>query len=471
MNKSLLSISLAVAATVSLVCAENWMPAGARGVGMGGAEVAVPQGSQAMLANPAALARKDQNRFDIALPVTVGVGAEGTVIETVNRLMDRYDSALDAKLNNFSTAANAADVLSFLGEVNDTLNVGAIGGVRANVQGMLTTRWKNLGLYAGTRLYAGAAVTGDTNLAGVFVNTAGASVVSPADLAGVAGLGSWTGSAADIAALKAAIVAQAGRSLTTSEDSLLTSAVNVVAGSATATTTSSLGLTVRTLQTQEIGAGYGFNMMEDKLHITPVFKVIKGETRAFNLKVLDTTNTDIADDLKEDNGRATKSSTQIGLDIGVLYEVSDKLMVGLTAKELTSPSFETPLGAEIELKPNVRLGLGYEYSQKSGWRGTLAADLDLLKSESSVLPGVDFQEFALGLNQELMGWLTLRAGLSKNFGGESDGLSYGGGIGLQLWRLYLDVSGTMSSDKVTVDGDDFPTSGGFGVTLGWSQNF
>jgi len=88
------------------------MPIGAKGLGMAGAQVADPEGSQAILVNPAALGKKDQNRADVALPLTVTLGSSGGLIENADQLYKKYDdpsTGVQASLDRLGdTTANAA---------------------------------------------------------------------------------------------------------------------------------------------------------------------------------------------------------------------------------------------------------------------------------------------------------------------------------------------------------------------------
>jgi hypothetical protein len=186
---------------------------------------------------------------------------------------------------------------------------------------------------------------------------------------------------------------------------------------------------------------------------------------------MDGDEVDIGDELEEKKN--LKKASTFSVDLGILYQPKPKWSFGLVARDLNSPTFEMKNGLrEIELKPAVRGGVAYEFSQKPGWRGVVEVDADLIENESVVVIGSESQQLAAGISQELMGFLSLRGGLAKDLSAdEGDGMSYSAGIGLQAYRFYLDLAGVISSEKVTVDGDDFPTRGGFGLTLGWNNNF
>lgn len=503
--KSSMAALFAVLAAGSIE-AEMWIPSGAKGVGMGGAGVACPEGSQAMLVNPAALGKKEMDRFDLALPVTVMAGAEGELVETADRLRKNYDTNVGPALTSIRTAnktsadyaSATADVINFL---TDTVNGAAAlnkegQGIHADVSGHLTARWARLGISAGTRILGGATVVYDGSFAKAFSDINGGSVLSSDVRTRIAGAGTtsatatqvWTDagssaafSAAQIQTLIDQLQSKTGTPVNAGQQTLLTSivkSVNATSGSAAGSTGSSAainnntGLKIKLIQTRELAAGYAFRFEKaEKLIVAPSLKVIKGETTASYIRLLDSQgkDKDVGDQLTDDSN--AKSGTQITMDLGMLYLLNERWTLGLMGKDLTNPSFETSIGEDVELERNVRIGTAYQYMMVPGWRGILAADLDALKNESSIVKGAERQEFALGVSQELMGWLSLRAGLSSNFGGTNDSTSYSAGLGFQFFRFYLDVSGMKSNDEVTVDGDDYPTAGGLGVTIGWNQNF
>jgi hypothetical protein len=507
MKKHTLLTACAITACTLFANAEAWNPVGAKGLAMAGAQVANPEGSQAVNINPAALAK--EARFDIALPITVTVGSEGTLIKDVDALYDSYtnsgvDTAFEGIKNN-PTPANIAKVTSFFTEDAAVLNKSG-QGILANVNGALTARWQRFGISAGLRAFGGATVvydgqgftpvaSGKTYLvdAGTTLTASSTTASSEATAIATAAATDTDGStlsstvtAAQVTDYATAIKADRTNGDTTSaltadETALLTDIARDInksntTGYSQATERGSFnndtGLTINVLEIREIGLSYAFTIPSNqKLHIAPTFKIMKGEATSSTILLSDATskNVDIGDKLTEDSN--TKSSTEFGLDLGLLYDYNDKLTFGLVFKDITSPSFETNSGADIEIDMGARAGAAYEYTQKPGWRGLITADLDLIESDVTGLKNAKSQFIALGISQELMGWLSLRGGLNSNLGGESSGINYSAGLGFQLSKFYLDASAQLSSDEVTVDGDDFPTRGGFGVTLGWNMNF
>lgn len=498
MRKSFAVFSFVVTSVFSLQ-SEEWLPVGAKGVGMGGAQVAIPEGSQAVLVNPAALGSED--KFDISLPISVTAGAEGKVVEDADRLINNYDDGgTEQAFNNLKNGTGTASqsissIVKFLASDAKVLDKEG-QGILANVNGAMSMRYGRIGITAGVRYFVGGSVKYDSS---TFSPTDGY-LISPGTVTrGSLAPTTNTTNLSEATSIQSSISTNGAndlltsdiqklvedvkgsdttRSLTTDEANLLTDIVKDINksndGSTTKSTSSEInnqtGIEIKGLEIQEVGIAYAFSFLEDRLHVAPTVKLLRGEAVHKNINLADSTSEDkdIGDELTKGN---TEGSTQIGLDLGVLYRVNEKLSLGLVGKDLTSPSFDTTQGADIELEPVIRAGVGYEYLPKPGWRGVVAADLDIIKSDISVLNGGESQQGSLGISQELMGWLSLRAGLAQNFAGESDGVIYSGGIGVQISKFYLDISGSGASDKVNVDGDSYATRGGFGLTLGWNANF
>jgi hypothetical protein len=463
------------------------------------------------LINPAALGDKTMNRFDVSLPISVMVGAAGSLVENADKLMKAYDadnSATSVKnsLDRLGNNQPKPDIGQDIKTISDFLTKDAKvldqpgQGIRADVAAALTARWGRLGLSVGTRTHAGGTVRYDSNFS--FSSTGSSSFLTQSAVDDIKLNTLAAGyNPANVAAVRAEMTTPAtsgltdpniayyvgslegvgsDRLLTTDEISLLASLADetnqVSAGTKTAnngTTTTkidnSTGVEIRGLMTKEIAMAYSFSFLEDSLHIAPAIKLIEGETRYSFVRLLDSADTDIGDELTED--RKVVNTTTFGIDLGLMYQPYKKLNLGLVARDLNSPRFDMWDGSELELKPSVRAGVAYAFSQKPGWRGCVAFDADLIETKSAVLIGHSSQQLAFGLSQEMMGFLSLRAGAAKDLASEGDGVSYSAGIGLQLYRFYLDVGAALATEDVTVDGEDFPTRGGVGVTLGWNQNF
>lgn len=518
MNKYL-ALPVLSALAFSSLSAEDWSPVGAKGLAMSGAQVANPEGSQAILTNPAALGKKDMNRADLALPLTISLGSAGTLIEDADRLYKQFDDpaagGVQASLDRLGDGTGtAAETQSDIKKVSDFLTKDAKvldkpgQGIRFGANGALTARWGRVGIAVGGRAYAAGSVNYDSSLK--FSSTGTTSFISSGTVADIKALPGATNPAdaqlvANVAKVKTVMTTDDVADANDLNDAQLTAMVHAVGGSGAdlgadqiqlvasladetnrvatgvksgsetaavgtkTTLDNATGVDVRALYTKELAVSYGFSFMDDKLHIAPTLKMIQGETRQSYVRLVDDTDTDVGDELTED--RNAKETTTFGVDLGLLYQPHPKWSLGLVLKDLNSPSFDMANGEEIELKAAARAGASYEYSQKNGWRGLVALDADLIENESSIMKGHESQQVALGVAQELMGFLSLRGGVAKDLASEGEGLSYSAGLGVQVYRFYIDLAGAISSDEVTIDGEDYPVRGGVGLTIGWNQNF
>lgn len=76
-------------------------------------------------------------------------------------------------------------------------------------------------------------------------------------------------------------------------------------------------------------------------------------SRATFTRIVDT-NGDV--DVTDSLGKA-KLSTAFGIDVGAMYRPSSWLRVGIVAKDINAPSFDTKAGGEFKLDPQVRSGV------------------------------------------------------------------------------------------------------------------
>ena len=153
------------------------------------------------------------------------------------------------------------------------------------------------------------------------------------------------------------------------------------------------------------------------------------------------------------NTDTSKQSTAFGVDLGAMYRMK-MLNFGLVGKNLNSPTFTGVDGDEIELEPEVSVGVAFiPFSIL-----TIEADYDLTEQER--YGGYKEQFASLGLELDLLRFLALRAGVSKNLSAPegSNGLTYSAGVGLNLWAIRLDLAASIASDTITYDDDEYPKS-------------
>ncbi|MGA1839356.1 MAG: conjugal transfer protein TraF [bacterium] len=181
---------------------------------------------------------------------------------------------------------------------------------------------------------------------------------------------------------------------------------------------------------------------------------------AFDEKInIDTKSGEIDSELSD----CGKSSISWGIDLGALYKPPkiEKLALGLVIKNLNTPQFKTKTGNTLELKPQVRTGISYNF-----WydRIMLAIDADLTKN-NTFIPGYESQFIGGGLNFNPNKWLFLRAGVMRNIRDSEEGAIFTAGLGFGLEWLQLDIAGQMSSKKTSFDQEKIPNYARFLISL------
>ena len=236
----------------------------------------------------------------------------------------------------------------------------------------------------------------------------------------------------------------------------------------------------------EMSLGYGQQVIPG-LKVGGNFKVISGYTAESGVMVL-TENEKIEDILDKayDN---KKNSTNIGIDLGVMGNLSQLLdkeifwnpQFGLTARNLNSPKFDRPdlptefVGQPIakywrtdkyELKPQLRAGLAVNPFK---WM-TAAADIDVTENDT-MIDSIKSRQLALGLEFNVINGqrfnMPLRLGYNKNLAESSVSPFYTAGIGFNMMHFYIELAGAISTKSTKVDGNDIPNSAAASLTLGF----
>ena len=199
-----------------------------------------------------------------------------------------------------------------------------------------------------------------------------------------------------------------------------------------------------------------FSLDQGELSVGGSLKFMNGTTYTQTLAV-DSKNTN-SDTLKENK----KESSTVGLDVGLLFKPAQltNLQIGLVAKNLNSPKFDTADGNSIKVEPQLRTGVLYKVNEDLD----MASDLDLIANKT-LINGFDTQMFGGGLDYHPVSWFALRGGLMQNLANSNDGLVYTAGLALGFQKFQLDISGQMSSKKGTYDNNDIPKYSRVNVAL------
>lgn len=391
----MIAVLVLVVGCVKTGYSAEFATAGPRALGMGGAQVANALDATGIYYNPAGISA-NKKKFDIRIPATVILKDHGDIQDKVEDLDD-----LLGQLEFDDLVANAAAINSNLATINavqDKLR-------EIEAQDGESTGYGNVGGYTTFKVYGhsvGLAVYADFH----------ATVMDNIDLTRI----------------NATIPALDANSLGNNQSYI----------------------DLRAVMPINFGLTYGRSFMEDRLHagITARYITAKGYRQVINA---DSDDIDVLDDVK-DTSTTTNTFT---VDLGVLYRVTEKLNVGIAAKNLTSPEIDLPasggLGEEkFKMEPQVRLGVSYNY-----WRGGNAAiDIDLTENETiaenynerQISFGVE-QTFGSRTNKLLAELFTVRLGAYKNIAEDDTPFVPAAGIGLGIAGFRLDVSGAYAEDE------------------------
>lgn len=202
------------------------------------------------------------------------------------------------------------------------------------------------------------------------------------------------------------------------------------------------------LQTIEYSLSLAHGFINDTLHVGATVKLMDAATYFDSIPAFNTSDTDIVDEVKNNK----RTSQKITGDIGVIWMPSERLRLGAVGKYLTSPSFSSARGNDIEIAPQIRAGAAF-----LPWRGaTVALDIDVTSNET-LTPGYKERQVAVGLEQALgtrgkilSDLFTLRAGGYKNVAESGSNFVATAGFGLGLLGLRFDVAGAYDFAKEEV---------------------
>jgi hypothetical protein len=177
------------------------------------------------------------------------------------------------------------------------------------------------------------------------------------------------------------------------------------------------------------------------------------------------------------NGEVT--TNQIGLDLGILFRPMKMLSVGLTGKNINSPSFDLPVSPDpFVLKPQWRFGVAVRPASFV----TVALDVDVTENRSQVATDYATRFYALGAEFSVLKFVQLRAGTYGNLLAEGGQPAFTVGAGVKIGKLFsFDVAGNISGDPSaamnaisnpdTSNISDLPDAAGFSFSLQFNTRF
>lgn len=207
----------------------------------------------------------------------------------------------------------------------------------------------------------------------------------------------------------------------------LTAVVNTTTGKLD----SSGQLALRGLEARQATFSYAYAFLDRTLAIGVTGKLIQGA--AYN----GTATVTGGDVTVSDNLGKAKTSTAFGVDLGAVYRPSSWLRVGIVAKDINQPTFDTKAGGEFTLTPQIRGGVAV-----NPWETlTVTMDADVTKNKTLV-PDLKSRVISLGAEQTIFSeLLSLRLGAFKNIADANSYITPTAGFGIRLFALRVDVGG------------------------------
>ena len=191
-------------------------------------------------------------------------------------------------------------------------------------------------------------------------------------------------------------------------------------------------LALQGLEARQATFSYAYAFLDRTLSVGITGKLIQGA--AYN-GTAPVTNGEV--DVTDSLGKA-KLSTAFGIDVGAVYRPSSWLRVGIVAKDINAPSFDTKTaGQQFKLEPQVRGGIAV-----NPWDSlTVTADMDVT-SNRTLTPGIKSQVLSVGAEQTIFSeMLAFRVGAFKNTADANSFITPTAGIGIRLFALRVDVGG------------------------------
>ena len=515
MRKTFLPVTVALISLAGTAFGAEFQPMGA--LGIGGAGVARTTNAMAGYWNPAGLAFNERT-FSVPLSVSVGLRVSKGLADNVDKLSDfteegpNGDSALD-NLTNINSGVNTAalgDIISLLSilkdieEENGTISLngnavvamqykhfgfGAFGTMEGFAKPdvdfknvlpgtetlgpdgkpintpLTPTEFANLAAPAGTTLAPSELFFTDSAVRGEILTSLTANGLSSSQANNV------------INAIDAQLASTAATSGLTQEQAadVLTNTLAPVLSSGGSIGDNRTSVFLKSLAYVEFPISYGHPVSLGKygqLGVGASLKPIRGRVYASALRLVkdeSVDSSDVTDNLTEN----FEESTSVTFDLGLFYKYSNWLNVGLVAKNLTSPEFDSPelrdqdgepvtkdaddnlIGRpqKVTLKPQVRIGVSLD---PLSWL-TIAADLDITDNET-VLESLDYTSRNLGGGIELhpFTWFKLRAGMYKNLSNDEVGPVATAGLTFGTKWVNLDLDGAYGLEKTRYDEKDYP---------------
>ena len=498
---------------------EKWQTVGARAMGMGGTGVASAKGFAQQYYNPAFLAiiNEEEDNNDIEININAEIETTDkvlTIIDKVNNLTDKYKEILDKIVNQ--EYANAIEMMSIMDTLKalQELNVKDVGAT-VNANAGLGTKFKKIAV--SVRSYAGAGVTPivDKQNIGLVSSVEGIRIDNfsdpvlqdhkkAADIIKTA-LDKYdlTDSFAKLFNLSGKTSQEIANAIVNMTNSASSSVEDIKKmADKIAEDLPGIEKLIKALisgsykdnESQvlidagvftEVSVGYGYEIFHG-IQVGGNLKYIQGQVSQTGIMILsdkENIGKAITDSLKD-----TKTTHQIGLDLGALIDVSKVAgqdiflspKFGITARNINNPYFDRPnkpLDPKYEkirwnqdryyLGNQLRAGIAVNPVKKL----TVACDFDLMENKTFV-KDFNSQEISVGAEYLLLNkksfCLPLRAGINKNIVSEKSQIEYTFGTGFYTFGFTFEFAAGISKNTATFDGNKIPASVSTAFNLGYA---
>ncbi|MBN1622550.1 MAG: conjugal transfer protein TraF [Endomicrobiales bacterium] len=240
---------------------------------------------------------------------------------------------------------------------------------------------------------------------------------------------------------------------------------------------------IRGISYTEGSFGYGrsagfIHSSVKNLYIGGNVKYISGTVGYLKQRVFDEDIVEL-ESLLDDIDENVQTSSNIGLDVGLLYETHIKIKkelktrLGILGRNVNAPTFTQPDAAIEEglpdkytIDPQYRFGFAFWPMRHI----ILAFDYDLTEN-STPIDNYKSRQYGLGIEFNAMNKpnhnIAVRVGALKNQANNKAALAYTFGLGFNIKHIILNLSGAISSEKTKIqDGTEIPSSAYAMLSLG-----
>lgn len=197
-------------------------------------------------------------------------------------------------------------------------------------------------------------------------------------------------------------------------------------------------MALRGLEARQVGMSVAYALANGLLSVGATAKVIQGAAYSSFLNIRGPEGTvDFPSDLSK-----AKTTTAVGLDLGALVSPLPWLRLGVVAKDINEPTFDSPTGGEFKLTPQFRGGVAVNPYESL----TLTVDGDLTVNKTLLL-NIKSRVISVGAEQRFGKAFFLRAGALKNVEDSLSTVTPTVGFGFRLLALTVDVGGDTTSAK------------------------